>query len=235
LSSLFVILQTESMLYHQERLPFAIMTNMESNYDNIIAFWQWFVKNEANIKDCIENEHSTHTDHVVDQLNEHILGLGVLTWDLGLDKENNWFFMLSPNGNPEMFEVSQAIIDEAPDHIDWLFYDSKPAKEWDRQFSIYDSNMDEKFINASEWNYVVLEDDDGMLELIIEAKNMPLFNEDDAQQAAEQFIIQEIGEAMRIEYVSSIEIVNTLDEEFEESKNLISELKEHVEEIISGQ
>ena len=205
---------------------------MELENDNILRFWQWFVKNEKRIKDCIENEHSTDIDYVVEQMNEHILGLGILTWDIGLNDDEHWFLLISPNGNQEMLNVSQKIISVAPEHMDWLFYGSKPAKKWTRQFSVYDSYMDEQLIDASEWQYIVFEDDNNKLELVIEAKNLHHLDEDALETAAEQFVIQEIGEFLRIQHIASVEIVQELESEYDSSKMPVSELNDHIEEII---
>ena len=206
---------------------------MAFNEENILGFWQWFVKNEKTIKECIENEDSNQREYVVEQMNEHILSHGVLTWDIGLNDDDGWFMTLSPNGNSDMLEVSQKIMDYSPDHMGWLFHSSKPAKNWNRQFTVYDSYMDEQLIDASDWHYVIFDDtDDGKLELILEAKNIPQLDPEDAESAAEKFVIQEISEATRIIQISTIEIVHTLDSEYESSKALVSELKDHLSEII---
>jgi hypothetical protein len=207
-------------------------TNMELKDDNTLRFWQWFVKNENTIKECIENEHSSHREYVVEQMNEQILSLGLLTWDIGLNDDEHWFLMISPNGNQDMLKVSQKIMAAAPEHMDWLFYDSKPAKKWNRQFTIYDNYMDEQFIDASQWHYIVFEGNDGKLELIIEAKNISHLDPEVAKTAAEQFLIYEIGEITRIQHISNIAIVHTIEDEYQPSKTLVTELKEHLAEII---
>lgn len=207
---------------------------MELNDDNILRFWQWFVKSEATIKECIENENSAHREYVIDQMNEHILSLGVLTWDIGLNDDENWFLTLSPNGNHDMLKVSQKIMIDAPEHMDWLFYASKPAKSWNRQFSIYDDNMDEAFIDASLWHYIVFEEEVGKLELVIEAKNIAHLDSEVAETAAEQFVIHELGELTWIKNVASVEIVHALESEFEPTKTPVTELKEHFFEILQS-
>lgn len=204
---------------------------MELHDDKILLFWQWFVKNEGTIKEAIENENSLHREMVVENFNQHILGLGVLTWDVGLDDGQNWFLTLSPNGNKDMLKVSQNIMALAPEHMDWLFHSSKPAKNWNRQFTVYDSYMDEQFIDASEWQYIVFEEDDGKLEIVLEAKNIPSFDPEVLVSAAEQFLIQEIGEAFFMLCISSVELVPVIDLEFESSKYHVSELKDHLAEI----
>ena len=205
---------------------------MELKDDSILRFWQWFVKNEIIIKECIENRHSVNKDYVVAQMNELILSLGVLTWDVGLDEDERWFLTLSPNGNEDMFKISRKIMAEAPGHMDWLFYASRPAKKWNREFVVYDNNMDEQNIDASPWHYIVFEEHNGKLELVIEAKNIPQLDPETAEVAAEQFVINEVGEATRILNLSSIQIVHTLESEYESSKTPVKDLKDHLAEIL---
>ena len=142
----------------------------------------------------MENVNSEHREFVVDQMNEQILTIGILTWDIGQGDDNSWFLTLSPNGNEEMLLVSNKIMDEAPQHLNWQFNACKPAKNWNRKFTVYDSYMDEQYIDASEWQYVVFEAKDGKLELVIEANNIPQTDTELAETAAEQFVIREIGE-----------------------------------------
>jgi hypothetical protein len=203
--------------------------------DNIQRFWQWFVKNEKAIKDCIENEQSAQQEFIVEQMNEQILGLGMLTWDIGLNDDNHWFLMLSPNGNQEMLEVSKSIMANSPGHLTWDFHSSRPAKEWNRQFTVFDSNLDEKLVDASNWEYVVFEEEEGRFDLIIEAKNLLFHDAEFIENAAEQFLIQEIGEEARILLISTVELVPLLDKEFISTKSSIAELNEHLAEMLEGE
>lgn len=208
------------------------MGNMNLNSDAIELFWQWFVKNEKLIKDCIENEHSTHKELVVDQMNEHILGLGMLTWDLGLNEDNNWFLMLSPNGDKEMLNVSQRIISDAPEHMDWLFYASRPPKSWNRTFKVYNASFDEVHIDASEWHYLIFEDEDEKLVLVLEAQSISHLDDELADNVGEQFVIHELGELPWMFHISSVEIVSSVEIEHETMKNHVSDLSEHLAELI---
>jgi hypothetical protein len=205
---------------------------MELEENNIERFWQWFVKTEGMIKQCIENEIAEQKENLVDQLNELILDFGLFSWDIGLDDENNWFLLISPNGNSDMFAISKTIISEAPTHLDWRFYSSRPAKKWNRQFTIYDDEMDVQFIDASDWYFLVFTDEEDNLELVIEANNLDHLDSETAEAAAEQFIIHEIGEGFRIEFISSIIVVSELDLEDQSSKIPVSELKEYLNELI---
>lgn len=205
---------------------------MELNDDAILRFWQWFVKHENLIKTCIEEEHAPQQAFVVEHMNEHILGIGMLTWDLGLDDDNAWFLTLSPNGNQDMLVVSEQVMEQAPDHMNWLFYAGRPAKKWDRVISIHDDNLDECFIDASSWHYIVFEEEDGKLELVIEAQNTAHLDAELLENAAEQFVVHEIGELLRMRHISTVSIVSEMESEYAASKETISELKGHVEDFL---
>lgn len=202
------------------------------NEEAIQAFWRWFLHNESIIKECIENEHSEEREYVVDQLNEHILAHGMLTWDIGLNDDNNWFLLLSPNGNPDMLEVSEKIMELAPDHTSWIFHASRPAKNWDRTFTVYNQEMDVVEIDASDWHYLIFDDEDEKFELLFEAKNISKLHPEEAETAAEQFVIHEIGEAARIRHISTIEVVHSFDSDVETLKASVAELNAHLGEVI---
>ncbi len=203
---------------------------MSENEDKIMEFWRWFVKSESTIKNCIENESSAGREDLVDQLNQLILNIGTFTWDIGLDDSNSWFLTISPNGDKDLFKVTRETMELAPDHMNWIFYSSKPAKKWDRKFSVYNYDFDVVEVDASPWHYVAFGEDDGSLELIIEAKNIEHLDPETALNAANNFVVSEIGEALKIEKIGSVEIVRQFESEYEDTKYSISELKDHMEE-----
>ena len=116
---------------------------MKEEYDKIEAFWRWFVQNNSFIQNSIQNESAKDRATVVEQMNNYILDLGLFTWDLGLNDENTWFLTISPNGDSELLEISQRIMEDAPTHLDWEFHAIKPAKNWNRIFFVYNEHMDE--------------------------------------------------------------------------------------------
>lgn len=201
------------------------------NEEKILAFWQWFVKSESIIKECIENENSTHKEYVVDQLNELILSIGIFSWDIGLDDDDNWFLMISPNGEEDMFKLSKAIMSYAPEHMDWLFYSSRQPLNWNREFTVYDTEMDEVTIDANNWHVLIIEDEQENLELILEAKNISHLDEETSGIAVEQFLVKEIGEAKLMESISSLSIVEEMEKEHQEVKVSVLELREVLQSV----
>ena len=114
----------------------------------------------------------------------------------------------------------------------WEFHYCKPAKDWDRQFNIYDDNMIKQAINASEWMYVALHHSEGLIELMLEAKNIAHLDTDTARTAAELVVINEIGEEAKILNILSIKIVDQLDEIHASNKSNLDLLNKNFHEIM---
>jgi len=206
--------------------PTFIAMNLEE--EKIEAFWQWFVQNHERIKKCIEDDGAPDREYIIENLNNHILNLGTLTWDVGLDGNDDWFFMLSPNGVEELLPISERIIKEAPLFLDWKYYGSKPALDWDRNFNLYDQEMDVVEIDASNWSYILFYNTKDKLEIILEATNLNHIDEETLNTAATVFLNNEVGEKAIIELIERYSIVTELEAEDIKDKYPISELKAHI-------
>ncbi len=198
---------------------------MKEEYDKIEAFWRWFVQNNSFIQNSIQNESAKDRATVVEQMNNYILDLGLFTWDLGLNDENTWFLTISPNGDSELLEISQRIMEDAPTHLDWEFHASKPAKNWNRIFFVYNEHMDEIEIDANDWEFVATQAGGGKITLWLEAKNIQTLDTETADQAAHLFLVNEIGELAKITQLKDVKIVSALETELEISKSSIEQLK----------
>ena len=80
---------------------------MNLEEEKIEAFWEWFVQNDPRIKKCIEDSNAPDREYIIENLNNHILNIATLTWDIGLDANDEWFFMTSPNGVKELLPICQ--------------------------------------------------------------------------------------------------------------------------------
>lgn len=201
------------------------------NDDKIESLWAWFSKNEQRIRDYIGNESASERDYIVEHLDNLILDMGVFSWEIGHGLNKPWFLTISPNGDKDLMKKSKNIIAAAPDLIDWEYNFSKPAKDWDRRFNIYDDNMIEQKINASSWQFVAIQIEDGMIELILEAKNIGHLDNYTAKTAADLVVINEIGEETKILNIRSIDIVDQLEKAHDSRKTEIGTLKKHLKEM----
>ncbi len=201
------------------------------NEEKIDNLWKWFLNNEKVIRDCIENDSVSKKEYVVEHLDNLVLDLGVFAWEISPGINKPWSFTISPNGDKELIKKSKKIIESAPDLTDWEFHYSKPAKDWNREFTIFDSFMTKQTINASGWKYVAIQQKDGMIALLLEAKNMEHIDSETASTAADLVILNEIGEETKIYHICTIDIVHQLDDEHASRKADIKHLKKHIDEI----
>ncbi len=211
-------------------IPFnQLLGNFEKlNDTKIESLWRWFVANENQIIDSFQKE--SLTNYIVENLDNLILDFGMFTWEIGPGKVKPWFLTISPNGDRDLIRVSQKIIEHAPNLDDWEFNYCKPAKDWDRRFIIYDSNMNEQNIDASNWKYVMLRNEDGMIDLILEAMNITHLDHDTARTAADIIVTSEIGEETKIQKILSVDIVDKLERQYNSRKTEIQYLKKHLNE-----
>lgn len=198
---------------------------MKEEDEKIEAFWRWFVQNNSFIKDSIQGESAKDRATVVEKMNNYILDLGLFTWDLGLNDENMWFLTISPNGDSELLEISQRIMEDAPTHLDWEFHASKPAKNWNRIFFVYNEQMDELEIDANDWEFIATPAGDGKITLLLEARNIEMLDIETAEQAANVFLVNEIGELAKISILQEVKIVSKIEMNLENLKSPIEQLK----------
>jgi hypothetical protein len=191
--------------------------------------WKWFIANELQIIDSAQNE--SVSDHIIDNIDNLILDIGMFTWEIGQGKIKPWFLTISPNGDRELIKISTEIIEHAPNLDNWEFNYCKPAIDWDRKFIIYDSILNEQHIDASKWKYVALQHEEGMIELILEATNIAHLDRETARTAADLFVTSEIGEEAKIQKVFSVDIVNQIDNQDKSRMARIQDLKKHLNEL----
>jgi hypothetical protein len=201
------------------------------NKEKINNLWKWFFSNEQVIKDCIENDSASKKDYIIEHLDNLVLDLGVFTWEIGPGINRPWSFTISPNGDKELIKKSKKIIESAPDIADWEFHYSKPAKDWNREFTIFDNFLNKQTINASNWKYVAIKHEDGMIALLLEAKDIEHLDSDTASTAANLVVLSEIGEETKIQHICSIDIVPQLDDKYDSRKSDIKHLKKHIDKI----
>lgn len=187
--------------------------------------WNWFVSNEDEIIDVVDNDLAS--DYIVESLDNRILDFGLFSWEISPGKSKAWSLTISPNGDTDLLKVSREIMNNAPQLSNWEFHYCKQAKEWNKEFEIYDELMTEHSIVASSWNFVALPKKGNQVQLIIEANNILHLDDETQLSAGELFVLNEIGEKAIIQKVSSILVVNELDKKYKEQRVSIDQMKIH--------
>jgi hypothetical protein len=200
---------------------------MNSNIqdEKIESFWQWFAQNDTFIKNSIQSESLPERNEIVEKMNNFILDLGLFSWDLGLDDDNNWFLTISPNNDKELFVLSKRIIAEAPDHLDWIYHASKPAKKRNADLRVYDEYLEEVTIFPENWHFIATHEEDGTYNLEIETGELPHLDLETADFAVHLFLQNEIGEEAKITRVHNILRKNQFDLALQTEKKHVSQLK----------
>ncbi|MDF1547241.1 MAG: hypothetical protein P1P88_05435, partial [Bacteroidales bacterium] len=184
----------------------------------IDSLWRWFYNNEQKIIYCIDNEIVEEQQEIVRNIDNLVLDLGRFSWEIAPGNNKPWSFTISPNGDKELLKQTKAIIKEAPELKSWEFNYCKPAKNWDRKFSLYDENVNVLQVDASSWNYIVIPMSEVKFEIIIEARNIKHLDAETAKNAANLVVLNEIGEEAKIQHVSVVNIVSKLENKYASQK-----------------
>ncbi len=171
-------------------------------------FWDWFEGYEARIRDVVEDHTPYEREAVVRDLDDQILEFGMFTWEIGLGSARHYYLIISPNGDQQLLTRSRLIIQSAPDLPFWEFHFARPVKEWDLKFSLFDDMMNEHHVNASEWKFVLYQDRNNGIDVLIQAGNMVPLDTETKWTAGNMVVTSLIGEECRINNVNKIEIID---------------------------
>jgi hypothetical protein len=191
--------------------------------DQIADFWEWFDLNQALVEAVIEANGHPKTEELIQLLDQHILGMGKIKWEIGNPSQNEFSFTLSPNNDRELLEVTKSIIAEAPAVSTWTFNYAAQATGA-LQLQVYDHNMDVQDVDASSWRAVITPSGDGRFELILEAANIAYLDDDTQMIAADLMLTALLGEEEKINCLAGLELSFELESEQEALAFPVSEL-----------
>jgi hypothetical protein len=106
----------------------------------------------------------------------------------------SWQFVFSPNLDPDLRSVTSDIVRDAPIFDDWEFFSVRQPKQWEYKFELAAGNGKRLKIDASEWRFVLLRYPDSQHEIVLEGKDAPDLNDDEAWQAAAIALESILGE-----------------------------------------
>lgn len=194
---------------------------------SIIEFWDWFQRNESMFREIIDPAHA------MDTMNEHVLAFGLFAWEIGEGKNKPHYLTISPNGDKARLELSKKIIGAAPNLEKWEFHFCKQSKpSWDYIFEGYDRFFAKQIFNASEWEYVLGKNEDGAIEILVQANNLHVMDFDDELNAVDLVITNILGEELIINHLDAFETVDKFDEEQAIYSKKLPTLKSEFEKLL---
>lgn len=202
--------------------------------DPITAFWKWFHQNHNLIKEVLDAE-DTHPAKfsIVNALDNHILGFGKFKWLVEYGEQKDLSFIISPNGDEKLLEISKKVIEAAPHHLDtWEFHPAKPAKNWNLQFNIYDDQMYIQQIDATDWRFVLMPQRGGKTAIIVEAPNIAHLKQGVQKNATNMLLNNLIGEEIKILKVADFLIIKELSQNHQDQSHPIQNIYEEFSKMI---
>jgi len=198
----------------------------------IHAFWEWFMENEGVIRKFFEAEELVNKELLVEMINNRVLDFGLFTWEVGPGVDKPYYLLISPNGDKDLLGLSRSVVHAAPDLPQWEFYPAKPPREEPLTFKLYDSFMRVCEVDASAWEFSLMEAETEGIELVIKSPSMDHLDEETQFETADKVVVNLIGEAWAIEYIEDLVLVSAFGPEEAEKAFPIQQLRFRMEEFL---
>ena len=190
-------------------------------HSKILQFWQWFTYNEA----IFRNEHTA--EKAKEMLDNQILSFGRFAWGIDEGLQKSYTFNFSPNNDKKLLALSQQMVQLAPNLPMWEFQYCLPAEpDWDFKFQMLNNLIVLQTFDASEWQFVLIEEQDYRVSIEIKADNLDTLDMDDKMTATSRAVNKLIGEELRIKEMYSIKPVHRFDPRDEEWVYPMTEFRE---------
>lgn len=167
---------------------------------------------EAKYRLFFTEEEAVNSKLLIEAMDNRVLDFGKFKWEMREGTMAPYQFIISPNGDFELYEISQQIIKAAPRIRDWEFFPAFPPNAEKTQFEIYDMQMNRHPVDIANWRVVILEQEEGV-DLITETPNLNHLEEETQLEAAEKALISILGESLFIDKITGLEVVPELEEE----------------------
>lgn len=204
-----------------------------NDLNKITAFWKWFSGIENQYRKFFTDE-PVNKDLLVEAMNNRVLDFGQFKWEMREGKQGVLQFIISPNGDHELFEKSQQLMAAATPHSNWQFLPALPPEKTDFKFQIYDEGMRLCDVDASEWECFLEKEVDGLIGITIKAENVEHLDSDTQISAGETIMKKLIGEAKFIDHIGGLSVVDEFLESEEEEAFSLKELIFKFDEMVGG-
>ncbi|MFT5885998.1 MAG: hypothetical protein ACI9IP_002462 [Arcticibacterium sp.] len=172
-------------------------------------FWDWFEEKEEAFRVLLYRGTEAEQKQLKNDFDEKVLSFGHFTWELNTGKEKSYEFVISPNREFELLQISKKIMAEAPDLEHWKFGYAKQKVKSIEPFKIYDESLDPHLINTGSWLFK----SQGSTYKIY-APSLPKMDSETEEHVLDLVATAALGEEYRILNITKIERVKETDEGF---------------------
>ena len=168
----------------------------------IASFWRWFGGEHM----LLERELEGATWLSVQKLDRYVRALDErLRWDIGPGEDAPWMFVLSPNGQRELLEVTEAIMAHAPELPHWEFHAARPKRRWAEGRRRFDYDGIE--VDADDWSYW-LEPQGSFFEITWIVPDLDALHGVDPEALGQHLLECELGEKNRLRHFTGVNIAS---------------------------
>jgi hypothetical protein len=175
-------------------------------------FWEWFDENRQVIELVVSEAQHPQTNYVVEQLDQHILGMGKLKWQLENPHPSSFVLTFSPNNERKLLAITQSIVQNANHAHGWVYHHAIPVKA-SFEVDLYDNEMEIRSITAYHWKVIPVIESDGRHELLIDAPELFDLDEDTQLIAVDLMLTDILGEELKINSLSGFQILEAVHED----------------------
>jgi len=180
-----------------------VKTRQPSN-DPVTEFWRWFVATESPLKALYS---AGQFEPLAEQMNRELDRVDPgLAWEIGAGRTRPYLLTISGEGNLELREKAERLLERAPRLKDWEFYSSRPARVAPAAVRLPESGQ--RF-ETSTWTFVPSErSDEGRLDLVIVDEHLARSGRESALKAVSIYLDQLLGEDTVEAWIGMVSIEN---------------------------
>jgi hypothetical protein len=188
----------------------------------IKRFWDWF--NSVSQDLLID---PTRKD-LINSLDNYIAQLGRFDWEIGPWENDLSYLAISPNLDLSKLEITHWIIQYAPHCEGWIFFSSKPPRDWQGIWKMKNETGAEILIDSSEWEYILYEFEDKTFDMDLFVTGI---NGDDStiNLAIDIALTGYLGEEMFLNRIGNISIEESFSDK--QQPTSLKYIKKHIESL----
>jgi len=158
--------------------------------DAVIGFWRWFASNADRLK---ELHSSKQFGRLAEEMNRELDKIDRrLAWEMGCGLTRPFMLTVSGEGNPELRDLAESVINQSPKLNDWDFFSAHPSRPAPSAVRLAGSG---EIFEASAWSFAPVERPErGQLDLIIVDDHLANSNRESALKAISIYLDQTLGE-----------------------------------------
>jgi hypothetical protein len=162
----------------------------ESQSDAVEHFWRWFAANAERLKSLYSTDRlerlATEVNRELDRVDPR------LAWEIGAGRKRPFLLTISAEGNQNLRQIADLMVERAPALEEWEFYSSRPARLAPEAVRLPESG--ERFETAR-WEFVPIErPEKGRLDLVVVDNQLAQSGRETALKAVSLYLDQVLGE-----------------------------------------